>query len=60
MRNLLREFLKELILPSFWLFFFIASSDNSEGNVNTIKKADNPEVTKIISQSSIPNNRYKK
>ena len=39
----MKNLLKELILPSFWLFFFIVSS-KSEDKVNKFKKADNTEL----------------
>jgi uncharacterized membrane protein len=41
----MKNLLKELILPSFWLFFFIVSS-KSEDKVNKLKKADNTELKK--------------
>ena len=41
----MKNLLKELILPSFWLFFFIVSS-KSEDKVNKLKKTDNTELKK--------------
>ena len=41
----MKNLFKELILPSFWLFFFIVSS-KSEDKVNKLKKADNTELKK--------------
>ena len=41
----MKNLLKELILPSFWLFFFIVSS-KSEDKVNKLKKTDNIEFKK--------------
>lgn len=41
MKNLLRE----LLLPTFWLIIFITSSNNA-GKVNKLKKAENTELKK--------------
>jgi uncharacterized membrane protein len=41
----MKNLFKELILPSFWLFFFIVSS-KSEDKVNKFKKTDNTELKK--------------
>ncbi len=35
-----KNLLKELILPSFWLFFFLVSPKN-EGKIDQLKKEDN-------------------
>lgn len=39
-----KTLLKELILPSFWLFFFIVSPKNDESN--QLKKEDDIELKK--------------
>lgn len=42
----MKKFLsKELILPSFWLFFFMVSP-KSEAKVDSLKNANNTEVKK--------------
>lgn len=40
-----KNLLKELILPSFWLFFFLVSPKNAD-KVDQSKKVDNIEVKK--------------
>jgi len=47
MKNLLRE----LILPSFWFFFFIVSS-NGVAKVDQLKKSNNTEVKKPVITAS--------
>ncbi|HUS00435.1 MAG TPA: hypothetical protein VMY77_01840 [Chitinophagaceae bacterium] len=42
-----KSFLKELVLPAFWLFFFIVSP-KSQVKDNKLKKADNTELNKDI------------
>lgn len=41
----MKKLLKELILPAFWLFFFIVTP-KSEIKDNKLKRADNTELKK--------------
>lgn len=41
----MKNLLKELVLPAFWLFFFIAFS-KSEVRDNKVKKVNNTELKK--------------
>ena len=43
----MKKLLKELILPAFWVFFFIVTP-KSEIKDNNLKRADNTELKKDI------------
>lgn len=50
-----KNLLKELILPAFWLFFFIVSSKSDAKN-NELNRADNIELKNPdISSSEVTN-----
>ena len=55
MKNLLRE----LILPSFWLIIFITTS-NTEVRVNKLKKAENTQLKKEYMSVSVKVNSIEK
>ena len=39
-----KNLLKELILPSFWLFFFLVYSTNNDAKVSNVKNVNNAEI----------------
>ncbi len=54
----MKDLLRELILPFFWLIVFITSSNERRGN--KLKKADNTELKKQYISAKVNNNETSK